>query len=46
MYIHREYRYYVRERLLHEKIIAILQAAGEAGLEVVGVKEGALLCLR
>ena len=28
------------------KIIAILEAAGEAGLEVVGVKEGALLCLR
>ena len=32
--------------VITRKIIAILQAAGEAGLEVVGVKEGALLCLR
>ena len=32
--------------VITRKIIAILEAAGEAGLEVVGVKEGALLCLR
>ena len=32
--------------VITRKIIAILKAAGEAGLEVVGVKEGALLCLR
>lgn len=32
--------------VITQKIIAILEAAGEAGLEVVGVKEGALLCLR
>ena len=32
--------------VITRKIIAILQAAGEEGLEVVGVKEGALLCLR
>ena len=32
--------------VITRKIIAILEAAGEASLEVVGVKEGALLCLR
>lgn len=32
--------------VITRKIIAILEAAGEAGLEVIGVKEGALLCLR
>lgn len=32
--------------VITRKIIAILEAAGEAGLEVVGVKEGALLCLK
>ena len=32
--------------VITRKIIAILEAAGEAGLDVVGVKEGALLCLR
>ena len=32
--------------VITRKIIAILEAAGEAGLKVVGVKEGALLCLR